>query len=255
MQSPSVCGNLDNWAARGLAEQDMLFQGPLQMGFFGATRTPFIIGSHTAYRTSAIREIGGFQPTRAEDHLDTVVLAAHGYRGVFVPKIIARGSGPDDFATYLRQQFAWAHSMIGIFLRHTPRLLHRYTFGQAVQFLICQSWYMLWSLSFAVLWLIPTVALFSTADRRGIAPALPPLFPPCPADGDDDVALVAALVPALGRAALVARRAARDRALAGRALGAGQRRPPRQAAVHDHAEGCRAERDRGCSASTDPTSS
>jgi cellulose synthase (UDP-forming) len=159
VQAPSVCGNLYDWAARGLAEQDMLFQGPLQMGFFGATQTPFIIGSHTAYRTAAIREIGGFQPTRAEDHLDTVVLAAHGYRGVFVPEIIAAGAGPHDFATYLRQQFAWAHSMIGIFLSHMPRLLRRYTVRQAIQFLICQSWYLLWASSFCVLWLIPTVAL------------------------------------------------------------------------------------------------
>jgi cellulose synthase (UDP-forming) len=159
VQAPSVCGNLDNWAARGLAEQDMIFQGPLQMGFYGASETPFIIGSHTSYRTQAVREIGGFQPTRAEDHLDTVVLAAHGYRGVFVPEVIAVGDGPHNFATYLRQQFAWAHSMIQIFLRHTPRLLHRYTARQAVQFLMCQSWYTFYSISLAILWMLPTVAL------------------------------------------------------------------------------------------------
>jgi cellulose synthase/poly-beta-1,6-N-acetylglucosamine synthase-like glycosyltransferase len=159
VQAPSVCGNLDNWAARGLAEQDMIFQGPLQMGFYGASQTPFIIGSHTSYRTTAIREIGGFQPTRAEDHLDTVVLASRGYKGVFVPEIIAVGDGPHDFATYLRQQFAWAHSMIQIFLRHTPRLLSRYSIRQALQFLMCQSWYTLWSVSLAILWASPTVAL------------------------------------------------------------------------------------------------
>ena len=159
VQAPSVCGNLENWAARGLAEQDLIFQGPLQMGFYGATGTPFIIGSHTSYRTAAIREIGGFQPTRAEDHLDTVVLAAHGYTGVFVPDLIATGDGPHDLATYLRQQFAWAHSMIQIFIRHTPRLIRRYSRGQALQFLFCQSWYMLWSISMAVLWALPAVAL------------------------------------------------------------------------------------------------
>jgi cellulose synthase (UDP-forming) len=159
VQAPSVGGNLDNWAARGLAEQDMLFQGPLQMGFYGATATPFIVGSHTSYRTTAVREIGGFQPTRAEDHLDTVVLAARGYSGVFVPELIAVGSGPHDFATYLRQQFAWAYSMIQILLHHTPRLLRNYRPAQAIQFLACQTWYAFWSLSMAVLWAIPTVAL------------------------------------------------------------------------------------------------
>jgi cellulose synthase (UDP-forming) len=159
VQAPSVCRNLDNWSARGLAEQDMIFQGPLQMGFYGATQTPFIIGSHTSYRVAAVREIGGFQPTRAEDHLDTVVLAAHGYRGVFVPDLIASGDGPHDLPTYLRQQFAWAYSMIQIFLHHMPRLIRRYTPGQAVQFLFCQSWYTLWSISLAILWALPAVAL------------------------------------------------------------------------------------------------
>jgi cellulose synthase (UDP-forming) len=159
VQAPSVCGNLDNWTARGLAEQDLIFQGPLQMGFYGATGTPFIIGSHTSYRTSAIRQIGGFQPTRAEDHLDTVVLAAHGYKGVYVPELIAVGDGPHDLATYLRQQFAWAHSMIQIFFHHTPRLIGRYTRGQALQFLFCQSWYTIWSCSLAILWALPAVAL------------------------------------------------------------------------------------------------
>lgn len=168
VQAPSICGNTDNWAARGLAEQDMIFQGPLQMGFYGASGTPFIVGSHTAYRTSAIREIGGFQPTRAEDHLDTVVLAAHGFRGVFVPQIIAVGAGPTDFATYVRQQFAWAYSMIQIFFMHTPRLLRNYGFREAGQFLMCQSWYLLWSLSLATLWATPTVALLAGRPIAGV---------------------------------------------------------------------------------------
>jgi cellulose synthase (UDP-forming) len=164
VQAPSVCGNLDSWTARGLAEQDLVLQGPLQMGFYGSSRTPFIIGSHTSYRTSAIREIGGFQPTRAEDHLDTVVLAAHGYRGVYVPEIIAVGSGPEDFRTYLRQQYAWAYSMITVLFRWTPRLLRRYTVGQGFQFLFSQTWYLLWSVSMLVLWAAPLAALLS--DRR-----------------------------------------------------------------------------------------
>jgi cellulose synthase (UDP-forming) len=161
VQAPSVCGNLDRWTARGLAEQEVVLQGPLQMGFYGHSRTPFIIGSHTSYRTEAVRAIGGFQPTRAEDHLDTVALAAAGFTGVYVPEIIATGDGPTDFGTYLGQQFAWAYSMVQIFLRHTPRLVRRYTAAQAFQFLMAQSWYTLWSLSLAVLWLLPAVALLS----------------------------------------------------------------------------------------------
>jgi cellulose synthase (UDP-forming) len=161
VQAPSVYADLDHWTARGLAEQDLLFHGPLQMGFYGHSHTPFIIGSHTSYRMTAVRKIGGFQPTRAEDHLDTIVLAAAGYTGVYVPEVIARGDGPADFGTYLGQQFAWAYSMVEIFLRHTPRLVRRYTPAQSLQFLMAQSWYLLWSLSLATLWALPLVALLS----------------------------------------------------------------------------------------------
>jgi cellulose synthase (UDP-forming) len=161
VQAPSVYADVGHWTARGLAEQDLLFHGPLQMGFYGHSHTPFIIGSHTSYRMTAVREIGGFQPTRAEDHLDTIVLAAAGHRGVYVPEVIARGDGPADFGTYLGQQFAWAYSMVQIFLRHTPRLVRRYTPAQALQFLMAQSWYLLWSLSLATLWILPILALLS----------------------------------------------------------------------------------------------
>ncbi|OAA18307.1 glycosyl transferase [Frankia sp. EI5c] len=159
VQAPSVYGNFEHWTARGAAEQELGLQGPLQMGFYGFSRTPFIIGSHCTYDTAAIQEIGGFQPTRAEDHLDTVCLAARGYQGVFVPDVIAVGDGPETFETYLSQQFAWAYSMIEVLLRHTPRLLRRYRPRQAVQFLFAQTWYTLWCLSMLALFALPLAAL------------------------------------------------------------------------------------------------
>ncbi len=159
VQGPSVYGNHEHWTARGSAEQEFVLQGPLQMGFFGFSRTPFIIGSHCTYDMAAIRGIGGFQPTRAEDHLDTVCLAAEGRQGVFLPEVIAVGDGPETFDTYLGQQFAWAFSMIQVLLSHTPKLLHRYTPRQAVQFLFVQTWYPFWSSAMLVLFFSPLLAL------------------------------------------------------------------------------------------------
>ncbi|HET8647875.1 MAG TPA: glycosyltransferase family 2 protein, partial [Vicinamibacteria bacterium] len=166
VQAPSLYGNRNTWVARGAAEQELVLQGPLQQGFFGHSETPFIIGSHCTYRTRAVLEIEGFQPTRAEDHLDTVVLAARGYRGVYVPQAIALGSGPETFETYLRQQFAWALSMVQVLLRFTPRLVWRYRPAQAIQFLFAQSWYPLWSASMLTLFALPLLAL-----ARGQSPA------------------------------------------------------------------------------------
>jgi cellulose synthase (UDP-forming) len=162
VQAPSLYANLDaGWVARGAAEQELVLQGPLQRGFFGHSETPFIIGSHCTYRMSAINSIGGFQPTRAEDHLDTVMLAARGYRGVFVPEAIAMGGGPETFETYLRQQFAWALSMMQVLIGFTPRLLRSYRPRQALQLLFAQTWYPLWSTSMLVLFAMPLLALIS----------------------------------------------------------------------------------------------
>jgi cellulose synthase (UDP-forming) len=159
VQAPSVVGNYEYWTARGTSEQEFVLQGPLQMGFFGFSRTPFIIGSHCTYDMRAIRAIGGFQPTRAEDHLDTVCLAAIGREGVYLPEIIAVGDGPESFETYLAQQFAWAYSMIQVLFFHTPRLLRNYTRRQAVQFLFVQTWYTFWSVATAALFAAPALSL------------------------------------------------------------------------------------------------
>lgn len=160
VQAPSIYGNhAASWTARGSSEQEFGLQGPLQMGFFGFCRTPFIIGSHSTYETAAIQAINGFQPTRAEDHLDTVYLAAAGHEGVFVPEVIALGDGPETFETYLAQQFAWAFSMIQVLLNFTPKMLRSYKPRQALQFLFVQTWYTFWSLSMLTLFMVPVASL------------------------------------------------------------------------------------------------
>ncbi|MDQ3098813.1 MAG: cellulose synthase [bacterium] len=159
VQAPSVYDNLDIWTARGSSEQELVLQGPLQSGFYGFSDTPFIIGSHCTYRMSAIKEIGGFQPTRAEDHLDTVFLAARGYKGVFVNEVIAVGDGPETFETYLAQQFAWAYSMIQVLFQYTPHMIKHYTPKQALQFLFAQTWYTLWCTTMLILFSLPILAL------------------------------------------------------------------------------------------------
>jgi len=171
VQAPSLYSNLDEWVARGAAEQELVLQGPLQLGFFGHSETPFIIGSHCTYRTGAIMDIGGFQPTRAEDHLDTLMLAQRGQRGVFVPEPIALGSGPETFETYLRQQFAWAVSMMQVLGGYSPRVLRTMPLPKALQFLFAQTWYPLWSMSMLTLFVTPIVALLT-----GAGPANAPML-------------------------------------------------------------------------------
>lgn len=161
VMSPSVYDNWhDGWTAIGAAEQEFTLQGVMQPGFFGMSEIPFIIGSHCLYRTKAIKRIGGFQRTRAEDHLDTMFLGAKKYKGVFVPEVIAMGDGPENFETYMGQQFAWAYSVVQIFMYYTPKLLPKLPLVPAVQFLFAQTWYLLWPTCLLLLFLIPIFSLF-----------------------------------------------------------------------------------------------
>src|SRR5205085_1334567 len=101
--------------------------------------------------------------------LDTLVLAARGYRGVFVRDILARGSGPETFETYLNQQFAWAMSLVHVLLRFTPRYLFRLPLGLALQFLFAQTWYALWSSSMLILFSIPLIVVATGLRPSGVS--------------------------------------------------------------------------------------
>ncbi|HVU59977.1 MAG TPA: glycosyltransferase family 2 protein [Candidatus Saccharimonadales bacterium] len=159
VQAPSIYGNTNFWTARGAAEQDMGMQGPIQMGLYGRKGTPIIIGSHCTYRTAAIRQIGGFQPTRAEDHLDTLALAANGWSGVFIPEAIAIGDGPETLPAYLSQQYAWARSMFQILIGAGHSHLRRLPIKQRLHFLFFETWYPLCSGAFLILFAIPIASI------------------------------------------------------------------------------------------------
>jgi len=159
VQSPSVYGNTEFWTARGSAEQEMGMHGPIQMGYYGSNKLPIIVGSHAAYRMSAISEIGGFQPTRAEDQLNTLVLASKGWQGVFVPEVLACGSGPETLSAYLTQQFAWARSVIHVIKGYSWKYLRKLGFNEVIQFVFLQSWYPIATITFLILYFTPIVAL------------------------------------------------------------------------------------------------
>lgn len=169
VQAPSVNGNVTGLAARGSSEQSRLLHGPLQMGLYGFCHTPMIIGSHTTYRTSAMLAIGGMQPTRAEDHLDTVVFTHHGYVGVFIPERIATGDGPENFETYLAQEFAWAYSMAQILFQYSYKNLRRYPLRALPAFLFTQTWYPLWSFSLLTLFITPPLMLLLNRSSAAIS--------------------------------------------------------------------------------------
>ena len=157
---PSVYRNLEDWTTRGSSEQSQVFQGPIQMGYYGWANAPMIIGSHAVYRMQHLKEIGGFAPSRAEDHLDSLRFVQAGYKGVFVPKVLAEGLGPHNLSDFLAQEHQWAFSIAQVLFKF-GRDKGLLTLRQRIVFLFSELWYFLFSATFLILFLIPLLALIS----------------------------------------------------------------------------------------------
>jgi cellulose synthase (UDP-forming) len=122
-----------SFIARGAAEETYGFYSIMQMASYGMGsahphrlsdyhQMPQLIGSHNTHRITALRQIGGFAAHDADDLLATLLYWAHGWCGVYVPHILARGLAPVDWQGYLTQQYRWARSILDVKLRIYPQM-------------------------------------------------------------------------------------------------------------------------------------
>jgi cellulose synthase (UDP-forming) len=169
VSAPSICDkNAErSWAARGRLYVEGTLHGPLQAGYSGGL-APLCIGSHYAVRTRALKEIGGLGPELAEDHSTTLIMNAHGWRGVHALDAIASGDGPATFADFATQEFQWSRSLMTILLTHTPRYIGRLPWRLRLQFVFCQLWYPLFSSIMLAMYCLPLAALLLDANMVGV---------------------------------------------------------------------------------------
>jgi hypothetical protein len=108
-----------SFISRGAAEETYAHYSSVQMASYGLGY-PIITGCHNSHRMSALKEVGGFAPHDADDLLITLQYRIHGWHGVYVPQILARGLTPVDWHTYLGQQRRWARSVLDLKVRSYP---------------------------------------------------------------------------------------------------------------------------------------
>ncbi len=112
VQAPQVYYNEDaSFIARGAAEETYDYYSSHQMASY-ALGHPIIIGSHNVHRVAALRAVGGFPNYDAEDLRLTLMYRAAGWRGVYVPEVLALGTTPVNWRDYLVQQTRWARSVL-----------------------------------------------------------------------------------------------------------------------------------------------
>jgi cellulose synthase (UDP-forming) len=170
VSAPSICDKnaKESWSARGRLYVEGPLHGPLQAGYTGGRLAPLCIGSHYAVRTVALKEIGGLGPELAEDHSTTLIMNAHGWRGVHAINAIAHGAGPQTFGDLATQEFQWSRSLCTILLRYTPLYFGKLPLRLKLQFAFCQLWYPLFSVLMLTMYLLPLVALWFDSNLVGV---------------------------------------------------------------------------------------
>ena len=160
VSAPSICDRnaVESWAARGRLYAEASMHGSLQAGY-NRGLAPLCIGSHYAVRTAALKEIGGLGPELAEDHSTTLIMNAHGWRGVHALDAIAHGDGPCTFADLITQEFQWSRSLVMLLLQYSPVYVRRLPLKLKFQFLFSQFWYPLFAVFMALMFVMPILAL------------------------------------------------------------------------------------------------
>lgn len=160
VSAPSICDQnaSQSWSARGRLYAEASMHGSLQAGY-NSGLAPLCIGSHYAVRTVALKEIGGLGPELAEDHSTTLIMNAHGWRGVHALDAIAHGDGPRTFADLVTQEFQWSRSLGMLLLEYSPIYVPRLPFRLKFQFLFSQSWYLLFAFFMGLMFVLPILAL------------------------------------------------------------------------------------------------
>ncbi len=158
--APSICASnaAENWSARTRLFAEGMFHGILQAGYTNGM-APLCIGSHYAVRTRALEEIGGLGPELAEDHSTTMIMNAHGWRGVHAIDAIAIGAGPVAASDLITQEFQWSRSLATLLLAHTPGHVRNLPPLLRFQFVFVQLWYPLLALFMALMFTLPILAL------------------------------------------------------------------------------------------------
>jgi cellulose synthase (UDP-forming) len=142
VQAPQVYYNQPaSFIARGAAEETYAYYSSLQMTNY-AMGFPIVTGCHNVHRTTALRAVGGFAPHEADDLLITVYYRVAGWKGVYLPKVLARGLTPVDWSGYLGQQRRWARSVLDIKFRVYPQVMARLPWLERISTLLHGLYYL-----------------------------------------------------------------------------------------------------------------
>jgi cellulose synthase (UDP-forming) len=138
--TPQIYGNMKSIIARGAAQQQYSFYGPVLRGL-GGRNMANMIGANHIVRVAALNDIRFYAGHLTEDLLTGMRLHSLGWKSVYVPEPLAIGEGPETWKAYFNQQMRWAYGCIDILRWHTPALTKSMSKSQAALYVSLQQGY------------------------------------------------------------------------------------------------------------------
>jgi len=159
VQTPQYYDNQVNFVSSGAGFMQHIFYALVQVGK-NRFNAAFCVGTNVMFRRSAIIEIGGiYDKSKSEDIWTSMILHEHGYRSVYINKVLAVGKTPETIKAYSKQQLRWATGSFEIFLTHNPLFNKKLTFDQRIQYLSSTMFYFN-GFAIAGLLLLPALQIF-----------------------------------------------------------------------------------------------
>lgn len=169
VQAPAAYHNQNaSFIARGAAEETYSYYSCTQMAAH-ALGHPFVTGCHNTHRVAALKEVGGFAAHNADDLLITLLYRNHGWRGVYVPRTLARGLVPVNWNDYLGQQVRWARSILDVKLRRYQRLQQKLSVVERFTALIDGVVYLQSSITIPIMVVVLAIVLASKNGGGGLS--------------------------------------------------------------------------------------
>ena len=159
VQTPQFYYNDVNFISTAASYMQHVFYSLVQVGK-NRFNSAFCVGTNVIFRRSAIEDIGTiYYKSKSEDIWTSLVLHEHGYRSMYLNKVLAAGRTPETIKAYVKQQRRWATGSFEIFLKRNPLRNKKLTIDQRLQYFATTSFYFN-GFAVAALLLLPVLQIF-----------------------------------------------------------------------------------------------
>lgn len=135
VQTPQAFHNADifqhNLFATRMLRNDQDFFMRFMEPAYGRLNSTLYIGSNAIFRRQALEDIGGFiDDVITEDMATGVVLHNHGWRSLYVNKVLATGLSPETYPELIKQRIRWGRGNIQVLKKYGPHTQKNLSFAQ-----------------------------------------------------------------------------------------------------------------------------